>query len=426
MNYSTKKLPKSQIEITVTVTPTDYQKQLEEAGKRVSKKVNVKGFRKGNVPLEVLKKEVGEMAILQEATNHIIQETFVEIIIKEKLESIGQPEIKIEKIAPANDLVYSAVVALLPKIKLADAKSIKVKVEKKEITDINVDETLESLRKMQAVEVVKEGKAGENDKLVIDMDMFLDKVPVDGGQSKNYQVYLSEPHYIKGFNEQIIGLKKGDEKEFSLKFPKDHYQKMLAGKKVDFKVKVNEVLERQFPELNDEFAIKLGQKNVEELKATIKKNLQAEADRKAEQSLEIEILEKMIEKSKFDELPELLIDAEKHKIFYELQRDIEKNGLTIEQYLQDIKKTEKELFEDFKIQAEKRAKSALLSREIAIEHDIKAEKEEIDAELATMKEMYKHNEEYMKNLERPEVRDTLANMVQNKKVMVWLKEQVTK
>lgn len=426
MDYSTKKLPKSQLELNVTVTPADYQKQLEEAGKRVSKKVNVKGFRKGNVPLEVLKKEVGEMALLQEAVNHIIQETFVEIIIKEKLESIGQPEIKIEKIAPANDLVYSAVVALLPKIKLADPKSIKVKVEKKEITDKNVDETIESLRKMQAVEVVKEGEAGENDKLVIDMDMFLDKVPVDGGQSKNYQVYLSEPHYIKGFNEQIIGLKKGDEKEFSLKFPKDHYQKMLAGKKVDFKVKVNEVLERQFPELNDEFAVKIGQKNIEELKTTVKTNLQAEADRKAEQSLEIEILEKMIEKSKFDELPELLIDAEKHKIFYELQRDIEKNGLTIEQYLQDIKKTEKELFEDFKIQAEKRAKSALLSREIAIEHEIKAEKEEIDAELATMKEMYKHNEEYMKNLERPEVRDTLANMVQNKKVMVWLKEQVTK
>jgi len=426
MNYSTKKLPKSQIEITVTVTPTDYQKQLEEAGKRISKKVNVKGFRKGNVPLEVLKKEVGEMAILQEAANHIIQETFVEIIIKEKLESIGQPEIKIEKMAPANDLIYSAVVAFLPKIKLANAKSIKVKVEKKEITDKDVDETIESLRKMQAVEVVKDEKAGENDKLVIDMDMFLDKVPVDGGQSKNYQVYLSEPHYIKGFNEQIVGLKKGDEKEFSLKFPKDHYQKMLAGKKVDFKVKVNEVLERQFPELNDEFAVKIGQKNIEELKTTVKTNLQAEADRKAEQSLEIEILEKMIEKSKFDELPELLIDAEKHKIFYELQRDIEKNGLTIEQYLQDIKKTEKELFEDFKIQAEKRAKSALLSREIAIENDIKVEKEEIDAELATMKEMYKHNEEYIKNLERPEVRDTLANMIQNKKVMVWLKEQVTK
>ncbi|MCF6277003.1 MAG: trigger factor [Candidatus Magasanikbacteria bacterium] len=426
MDYSTKKLPKSQLQLNVTVAPEDYKKQLEEAGKRVSKKVNIKGFRKGNVPLDVLKKEVGEMALLQEAVNHIIQETFVEIIKKEELESIGQPEINIEKMAPKNDLVYKAVVSLLPKIKLAETKSVKAKLEKKEITDKQVDETIDSLRKTQAVEVSKTGKAKGEDKLLIDMDMFLDKVPVDGGQSKNYQVYLSEPHYIKGFNEQIVGLKKGDKKEFTLKFPKDHYQKMLAGKKVGFKVKVNEVFERQFPELNEGFAVKLGQKTVEELKTTIKKNLQTEADHKADQSFEIEILDKMIEKTKFDEIPELLIDNEKQKIFYELQRDIEKNGITIEQYLQDIKKTEKELFKDFKAQAEKRAKAALLSREIAIENDIKAEKEEIDAEIATMKKMYKHEEEYMKNLEKPEVRGTIANMVQNRKVMKWLKDQIIK
>jgi trigger factor len=426
MDYSTKKLPKSELEINVTVTPADYKKQLENATKRVSAKVNVKGFRKGNVPLDVLIREVGEMTILQEATNEIIQNTFLEIIKKEELETVGSPKIDVEKIAPNNDFVYKATVALLPKIKIVDPKSIKVKRVEKEITSKHVDETLETVRKMQAKEIVKDNEATADDKIVVDMDMFLNKVPVDGGQSKDYQVYLNEPHYVKGFNEELVGLKKGDEKEFSLKFPKEHYQKMLAGQKVDFKIKVKEVFERQLPELNDDFAKKIGQESVEKLRELIKKNLQNEEKQRAEQATEIEILDKMIEKSKFAELPKVLVDSERNKIFYELQKDLEKNGISIDQYLSDLKKTEKEIMEDFTVQAEKRAKASLLSREIAKEYNIKANDKDIDAEIEMMKNVYKHNSEYMENLKRPEVRDSITTMLQNKKVMSWLKEQTVK
>lgn len=424
MKHTMKVLPQSQVELTITVPPEEYQNEVKKAAQRLSQRVAIKGFRKGNVPFEILKKEVGEMTIMQEALELIIQTSFFEAVQAEKLETIGMPKIDVEKLAPQNEVVYKATVTLLPKVELPDVKQIKVEYEVKPVEEKQIDETIDALRGMQAKEVLKEGKATGNDKLIIDMDMFLDKVPVEGGQAKDYQVYLSEDHYIPGFNKHVEGLQKNDEKEFQLEFPKDHYQKMLAGKKVDFKVKVKDVFERQLPEMTEEFAKTLGQESVAKLREIIQNNLYEEAKQKADQKFEIEILEKLIEKTKFDEIPELLIDSERQKMFYELKRDLEKNGVSIEQYLMDIKKKENELFEEFRTQAEKRAKAALLSRTIAKENNLAPSDEEIHIEIDALKNYYHDNTEALENLKRHEVHDSIATMIQNKKVMSWLKEQV--
>ncbi|PIR76277.1 MAG: hypothetical protein COU32_02900, partial [Candidatus Magasanikbacteria bacterium CG10_big_fil_rev_8_21_14_0_10_42_10] len=216
----------------------------------------------------------------------------------------------------------------------------------------------------------------------------------------------------------------GDTKEFSLDFPKTHYQKHLAGKKVDFKISVKDVYERQLPELSDDLAKTLGQDSINALKTLIHTNMLDEAAQKTTQKAEIEMLDAIIEKTTFAPIPEVLIDAERQKMFYELQRDLEKNHIEISQYLSDIKKTEEELFNDFKIQAEKRAKAALVSRQVAVEQNIVISDEEIDAEIKMLEEMYKTKKEYLDNLKKPEVRDTIATSMQNRKVMEWLKEQV--
>jgi trigger factor len=426
MKHTTKTLEKSQVELNITVEPKDYEENLKKAANKISQRTAVKGFRKGKVPYEVLKKEVGEMAIMQEALEAIVQETFYKVIMDEKLDTIGMPKIEIEKVAPGNDLVYKATVALLPKVELADLSKIKVEKKLTEISDEEVEKTVDALRGMHANEIIKTGKAEGTDKLVLDMDMFLDKVPVDGGQAKDHQVYLSEKHYIPGFEKEVAGLKKGDEKEFSLDFPETHYQKNIAGKKIDIKVKIKEVYERQLPELDKEFLTKIGQESVEKLKELIKNNMQQEADMKAHQKLEIEILDKLIEKSTFAEIPDVLVDAERQKMFYELKRDLEKTGVPIEKYLEDIKKDEKQLFEDFRVQAEKRAKASLVSRQMAKEQKITVEDKDVDAEIAMMEGVYKDNPEYLENLKKPEVRDTIAVSIQNKRVMDWLKEQIVK
>ena len=424
MTYTTKNLDNSQVEFTITVDPKDYEDKMKKAAVRISERTAVKGFRPGKAPYDTIVKEVGEMNVLQEALEAVVQETFYKAVTDEKLDTIGMPKIDVEKMAPNNPIVYRATVALMPKIKLPDLNKIKVEHKVKEVSDEDMKETLEAVRGMHATEVIKEGAAEGTDKLIVDFDMFLEKVPVDGGQAKDHQVYLSEQHYIPGFQDQIKGLKKDDEKEFSLDFPGDHYQKHLAGKKVDFKVKVKEVFERQLPELSDDLAKKLGQESVEKLKDLIRTNMEAEAKQKAGQKFEIEMLDQIIDGAEFEPIPEVLIDAERQKMFYELKADLDKHGISIEQYLADIKKDEKTLFEEFKTQAEKRAKAALISRQVAVENNIHVHDEDIDGEIKMMEAMYKDNKDYMEKLKNPEVRDTIAMSIQNRKVIEWLSAKV--
>ena len=370
MPHELTKLPQSQVKLRVTVAPADYQAELLAAARRLSERAAIKGFRPGKAPYDIVKQQLGELKIMEEALERLVQKTFFNIIKEEKLDTVGMPQIAIEKLAPGNDLVYTATVALLPKIKLPDLNSVKVETKPVLVGDKEVSEVLDNLKKMQPKEILKTGPADKADKAVIEMNMFIDAVPVEGGQAKNHQVYLNEPHYIPGFAEQIVGLKKDDTKEFALKFPSEHYQKHLAGRNVDFKIKVSGVYELQYADLNDDFAKSLGQESLEKLKSLLLANLTTEAEKKEGGRQEIAILEALIAQTEFDELPQILIDSEKRKMFAELKNDLSRRGLTIDQYLKDTKKTEEQIFTEFTDGATKRAKAALISRQIAASDNI--------------------------------------------------------
>ncbi|HNU95918.1 MAG TPA: trigger factor [Candidatus Magasanikbacteria bacterium] len=426
MKHEKKQLGKSELELTITLEPTEYQKDMEEAAERLSQRAAIKGFRPGKAPYDFIKQQLGEIKIMEEAVESIIQRTFFEIIKEEKIDSVGMPKINVEKMVPGNDFIYKAIVALIPKIKLIDLKKIKIEGKPIEITDEELNKVLTDLQKMQTKEVVKTGKAKKEDKVLIDMDMFIGGVPVEGGQAKDHQVYLNEEHYIPGLKEQLIDLSKDDTKEFNLRFPKNHYQKHLADKDVDFKIKVKDVFELTLPELNDEFAKKLGQESIDKLKELLKENMMREAEMKEKQRVEADILEQIIEKSNFEEIPQILIDSEKRKMFYELKHDLEHHGIEMEQYLKDIKKTEEQIFQDFEQQANKRVKAALVSRQVAVDNNIKVEKEDLDKELELIKKTYAHDEKILENLKRPEVLDNIIGTIQNRKVLEFLKAEVIK
>lgn len=426
MAYDLKNQANSQADFTITVPPAEYEKHLERAAERLSARAGIRGFRPGKVPFDIMKREVGEMAILQEALEAIIRESFVAAVQAEEMETIGMPNIHIEKLAPGNDIVYTATVSLIPHLTLAELNSIMVTKKEKPIDEEKVQETINALRGMQATETPKTGVAEKSDKVVIDMEMKLDGVPVDGGQAKDYGVYLNEEHYIPGFNDELIGLATGTEKTFTLRFPDTHYQKMLAGKEVEFTVKIKNVFTRTLPEATDDFAKTLGQESLQALQELVRKNLEGEATAKAEQEAEIAIFDALIAQSTFDPIPQILIDAERQKMFFELKRDLERNGVTIEQYLQDIKKSEKDLFEEFKAQAEKRAKAALVSRTIAKNEGLAPTDEEIAQEIEFLQKTYKDQPEYDENLKKTEVRETIATMIQNRKVIAFLKERILK
>ncbi len=424
MQCQTKQLEKSQTELTITVAPEEYQKYLERAAVDISQHVEIKGFRPGHAPYEQVKSAAGEMKIYEHALEYIVRRFYTDAVAEQKLDPIGMPKIWLTKLAPGNDIVFTATVAILPNVKLADVASIKVEPKDITVADAAVDRVIEDVRKTRASEVIKNDAAGAEDRVVIDMDMLKDSVPLEGGQARNHSVYLSEEYYIPGLQKELVGLKKDDEKEFKLTMPAGHYQKHLAGQEVGFKVKVHDVFTRTLPELNDEFAKGLGQETVAALRSLIHENLTAEAQQKEEQRVEISLLDQLIDGSTIGDIPDILIDVEKDKMWFELKRGVEQQGMVWEEYLKSIKKNEEELRRDFAPQAERRAKAAIISRALAKEQNLAPTGAEIDEEIAHIRDEYKDNAQAQENLNRPEVRDTVATLIRNRKVVVWLKEQV--
>lgn len=424
MKTELKKLPKSQVELTIEVPYEEMGHCLEETAEAMSKASPLAGFRPGKAPYEMLKKRFGEMKILEAALDRIVGHTFFDTVKEHKLETVGQPQINVEKMAPGNPLVYKAVVALLPKIKMANWRSLKIKRQTKNIGEKEADEVLQNLRHMQAKETPVDRPSQKSDKVMIDMEIFLDKAPVDGGQAKGHAVYLNENYYIPGLPEKLLDLKKGDTREFSLSFPTEHYQKHLAGKLADFKVTVKDVFERVLPELTDELAKNVGQKNLTELRQTVINNMKLEAEQKEEQRVEIELIEGLIKQSEFDELPDSLIAGEKQKMFAELKAGLAERGISFEDYLKNLKKTEGEMAKDFEKNATERAKTALLMRELAKEEKITATEEEHNKEIKRIRELYKDNPNLEDRLNAPEINAYIDNMLVNRKIIEMIKKEI--
>ncbi|MBF8280688.1 MAG: Trigger factor [Candidatus Magasanikbacteria bacterium] len=422
MQITQKELPKSRVELTVEIPWSDLEPYLEKAAEHLSEHTNIPGFRPGKAGYDVIKARMGEMKILEEAAETIVRQTFVEALKEKQLTTIGMPKISVKAMAPNNTFIYMAVVALMPKITPPDWRQIAITKKKRSIEDRDVENIINNVRKSQAAEVIVDKAADKTDKIVVDMNISIDNVPVEGGQTKDHGVFLDEAYYIPGLPEQLLGLKKGSIKNFTLKFPAEHYQKNLAGKDAQFQVTVKDVFTRELPELNDDFAKRLGQVTVADLQKLIRQNLEAEAEQKAEQAAEVELLDGLIAKTNFGEIPDVLIDAEKQKMFDELKASLTENGVTFEKYLSDIKKTEAEIAEQFGKGALDRVKGALLLRVLAEKERIEVSAEEMKEEMDRVRETYHDNPQIEERLKDPDVQDYIKRMFVNRKLMKVLKE----
>ncbi len=424
MNYTLKNLSQSLLEISLIVSAEELEKFVPETVEELSKEIKIRGFRPSKAPYEVLKAQIGEMKICEYAAEKALWESYGEILAKENINAIGAPSFNIQKIAPHNPVEVKIIVPLFPKIAgLADWKKIKVPAKKTTISDDEVSKTLSEIQKMQTKENIINCESKKEDKIVVDMDMILDGVPVEGGQAKNHAIYLNEPYYIPGLNEQLLGLKRGDTKDFKLPFPKEHYQKSLAGKEVDFTIKVNDVFELVLPEINDEFAKKLGQKNLGELKNLIKKNLEAEAEMKDRERQEMAILDELVKNSQFDDIPEILINREAEKMIAEYKYEIAKYGLAFEDYLVSIKKSINDLKLDFAAKAVERIKASLVVNEIAEQEKIKTNDKEIMAEIERQFNLYKDDPSAQEEIRKPEYQNYIRTFLRNRKVIDFLREK---
>lgn len=418
------KLSDTKLELLVTVPYAELSAYLDKAAAKLSAHIKIEGFRPGKVPLEIMKRQVGELAILEEAAKELIDRTAGKTIasqIKDE-DVIGQPQLSITKLALQQDLEYKITIETLPPVTLLSYQGFDIAPEVASVSPEEISKALDQLQEMQAEEVVADKALAMGDKALVDIKMYLDSVPVDGGQAKGVAIILGKNYIVPGFDKELIGLKKEASKEFTLMFPADHHQKNLAGKQVEFNVTINEVLERRLPELNDDFAAKVGLESADKLQSEVRDNLVKQKQSKSDEKTELAILEQLVTANPIAALPESLVHSEAHQMLHEMERNIVSMGGKFDDYLLSIKKTHDSLLADFKPEAEKRIKVALLMRAIAKAEKLEASPADIDAELEHLRSHYQAQPELLTRFSTPEFRSELSGRIVNRLVIAKLKE----
>lgn len=418
MKVEKKELKGSQVELLVELTEEEFAPYVKKGAEKISHEIKIDGFRSGKIPFDVLKRKIGEMAIWEEAAHIAVDKTLDEVIREYvKKQIIDKPQVDVTKLAPGNSMEYKAILSVLPDVELGAYKNLNIEEEKVVVESFEVDNFINQLLESRAVEVLTEEAAQKNDKVIVDIEMFLKKVPVEGGQSRGVAVVLGKDYIVPGFDKQLEGVKKGDKKEFSLPYPSDHYMKNLAGQKVDFVVVIKDVFSRELPVADDLFAQNFGLKKIEELRGeiegTIKRHKQNEAHIKTERN----IFDQISGKTKFGDIPEALINREAREMIAEIEGEVTKNGGKFADYLTSISKTENELTLEILPEAIKRVKVSLLIREISKAEKIEVSKEEILKNLEEAKKHYKGNKEALARVNSLEYVNYIASNLTVKKVV---------
>lgn len=424
MQVTKKELEKSQIELNVELSVEEFTPYIEKGAQKLAEKVKIEGFRPGKAPLEILKQKVGEMAILEEAAHIAIHKTIDDVLEQQTMDrsAVGQPKVEITKLAPGNSFEYKIVSSIMPTVALGKYKDLKIKPGEAKVEEADIDKTLKELQEMRVAEVLSQDGAADTDKVLVDIEMFMDKVPVEGGQTKDLAVIIGKNYFVGGFDKELLGAKTGEERVFSLPFPDDHHQKNLAGKMVEFKVKVGSIYKRELPELTDEFAVGFRFKDLADLRKTLSENILADRTHQVETKAELEMLDKIVGDAKFGDLPEAMVESETHFMMHEIEDDLTRQGGKMEEYLQNIGKTRNELVLDLLPNAVKRVKTALIMKEIGIVEKIEATDKEIDDKINELKETHKDNKDLEKMASDKSYRRYVGNILQNGKVITKLKE----
>ena len=425
MNYTIKKHPQSEIEIIITVPSDELLKFQEEALGDIAKKVHMEGFRPGKAPQNLVKEKIGEEEVIQTGIENAIRRFYPEIAKKEGLDIIGQPDAKILKEGP--DLEFSIRAAVFPKIALPDYVSIAKKIAKEKKTVIieekEIGEAITWLRESRAAHVTVQREAKIGDTVEIDFEVTNNGVLIEGGSSRKHPLVIGKGVFVPGFEDELIGMKERDEKNFSLTMPKD-YKSGLGGKKLDFKVMMLLVQERVLPELNDDFVKRLGAfESVDALNKNIREGLQKEKDEKERQRIDMLIAEE-IAKNSTGEIPRVLLESELDKMFLELKNSIGEMGMELDKYLEHIKKTEEDLRKEWEKDAEKRVKIALSLRAIAEKEHIEPSEEEVETKANNSLDNFKNDGHDIKKIDRVALAEYSKNIIRNQKVFEFLERMM--
>ena len=386
-------------EVIIKIEGEDWKKALDKAFKKLNKTAKIDGFRPGKASKEVFIKRYGMSSLYMEASEASLDLAY-EKMIKEAgdVVIVAQPDISVS--AVTDDYVeFKFVLTLKPEVKLGKYKNLGIKKEEVKVTDEEVKEALEDMRKKYIENIDKEGNVEKGDIAIIDFEGFKDGVAFPGGKGSNYSLKIGSNTFIPGFEEALIGMKKGEEKDIDLTFPEDYHEDDLKGAKVVFKVKINEIKEQKLPEFDKDFFLDLGMEgitNLEELNKQLKENILARKENESLNKFIDELLNKAVENMEV-EVPNAMIAEEQNRIISQYEQNLQMQGITLEMFYKFTNSDEAALKEQVKEEAVTRIKQRLLLEEVAKEEKIEITDEEADKDATTLASRYQmEKDEFLK------------------------------
>lgn len=414
MSFTVEQLEeKNMVKLVITSSDEEFEKGLEQAYNKNKSKINVQGFRKGKAPRKIIEKFYGKEVFFEDAANAIIPEAYAKAAEESGLEIVSQPEIGLVQLEDGKPFIFSATVAVKPEVELGQYKGVEVAKADVEVTEDDINAELDKVREQNSRTVnVEDRPVQDKDMTVIDFEGFIDGQPFQGGKGENYPLTIGSHSFIDTFEEQLIGKNIGEETEVNVTFPEDYHAEELKGRPATFKVTVKEIKEKQYDDLDDDFAQNVSDfDTLAEYKEDLKKTIGERKANEAKNKKEAEAIDKIIENAKMD-IPSAMVDTQVRQMAEDFSRRLQQQGLSVEQYFQFTGLTADKLFADMQPEAEKRIKSRLVLEAIVKAENIEVSDEEYESELNKMAESYGMEvdkiKEFMGEYEQKQIREDIA------------------
>ena len=404
---------KNMVKLVIEATAEEFEAGLNTAYNKSKSKINVPGFRKGKAPRKIIEQLYGQEVFFEDAANAIIPDAYAKACIESELDIVSQPKISVTQLEKGKPFVFEAEVAVRPEVELGNYKGVEVAKVDTEATDADVEEEIKKVAEQNSRTITVEDRAvKDGDMTVIDFEGFIDGEAFEGGKGENYPLTIGSHSFIDNFEDQIIGMNIGDEKEINVTFPEDYHAEELKGKPATFKVSVKEIKEKQLPDIDDDFAQDVSDfDTLDEYKADLKKKIAERKEAEAKKQKETEAIEKIVADSKMD-IPQAMIDTQVTRMAEDFAQRLQQQGLSLEMYFKYTGLTAEKILDDMKPEAVKRIQNSLVLEAVAKAENIQVSDDEFNAELSKMAEMYKMEvdkiKDFMGESEEKQMRDDIA------------------
>ena len=385
---------KNEVKLTFNIEAEKFEEAMKKVYAKTAKYFNIPGFRKGKAPMQLVERQYGSAIFYEDAFNELVPDIYDEAIKENKIEAVSRPNIDIVQMEKGKELIFTATVETKPEVELGKYKGIEIKKIEYNTTDKDIEHELGHMAERNSRLVSIEDRPVEKgDITTIDFVGSIDGVEFEGGKAENHELEIGSNTFIPGFEDQIIGMKIDEEKDIKVKFPEDYFSKDLAGKDAVFKVTLHEIKKKELPKIDDEFAKDVSEfDTLEELKNSIKEKLDTENTEKAKYETEEEAIKVVCDNTKLD-IPNGMIELEIDNMVKDMENRLSYQGLNLNQYLQIMGKTEKEIRDSYKEQAERNIKSRLVLEAIVKAEKIEVTPEEVDDKIKEMAKQYGRKEE---------------------------------